>query len=151
MVICKDMDFQATLRTDAEAAVARGGLAVMLVPAWDFDADRWLHARMAIMRGVEGGYAIVRAAANGLVTVSDAHGRVLASDTSGSSGYVSVIANVPARGEPTMYRRAGDSFAWAAGIAGVLLLLWSARRRVSTGSLGALSLASLALDGNSSP
>ena len=77
VAICKDLDFQTTLRADAVAATPAGSLGLMLVPAWDFGADGWLHARMAILRGVEGGYAMVRAAANGILTVSDARGRVL--------------------------------------------------------------------------
>jgi hypothetical protein len=54
------MDFQSTLLSDAFAGAFRGSLTLMLVPAWDFNADGWLHARMAVLRGVEGGYAIVR-------------------------------------------------------------------------------------------
>lgn len=58
VTICKDLDFQGTLRGDAVAGACHGGLGLMLVPAWDFDADAWMHARMAILRGVEGGYAV---------------------------------------------------------------------------------------------
>lgn len=122
VAICKDLDFQGTLRGDAAAA---RGLSVMFVPAWDFDTDRWLHARMAILRGVEGGYSLVRAAANGLVSISDARGRVLAMQASGAHGYVSVIAEVPRGSGPTLYVRIGDGFAWCAGLAGLVLVVWS--------------------------
>ena len=44
---------------------ARDGANLLLVPAWDFDLDRWLHARMAVLRGVENGFAVARAGATG--------------------------------------------------------------------------------------
>jgi apolipoprotein N-acyltransferase len=94
---------------------------MMLVPAWDFHADDWLHARMALMRSVEGGYAMVRAAAGGLVTVSDARGRVIARDGSERDAYASVIADVPMGTGRTPYLRIGDAFAWLAGAAGLLV------------------------------
>jgi apolipoprotein N-acyltransferase len=125
VAICKDMDFQGTLRGDANA----GSLGLMLVPAWDFHADGWLHARMAIMRGVEGGYAIVRAASNGVLTVSDARGRVLAMRPNGATSYASVVADVPMGTGSTLYLWIGDAFAWAAGAMGIALVVSSARRR----------------------
>ena len=128
VAICKDMDFQRTLRGDA-AAAGRGALGLMLVPAWDFGADGWLHARMAIMRGVEGGYAIVRAASNGELTVSDARGRVRATGVSGEDAYASIVADVPVGPGRTPYLRIGDAFGLLAGAAGLLALAWSASRR----------------------
>src|SRR4029077_12800792 len=43
--ICKDMDFPKLSR---EYAAEDANL--LLVPAWDFNLDRWLHARMAVLR-----------------------------------------------------------------------------------------------------
>jgi apolipoprotein N-acyltransferase len=127
VAICKDLDFQRTLRGDvASADATNGGVGVLLVPAWDFGSDGWLHARMAIMRGVEGGYAMVRAASNGLLTVSDAQGRVVARRESGADAYVSVIADVAMGHGTTPYVRLGDAFAWVMGVAGLVLVLWSA-------------------------
>lgn len=124
VAICKDMDFQRTLRGDAAA----GSLGLMFVPALDFDADRWLHARMAVMRGVEGGYAIARAAANGLVTVSDSRGRVLASRRTRANAYESVVVDVPRGPGGTMYLRIGDVFGWLAALLGLGLVAWSVLR-----------------------
>lgn len=129
VAICKDMDFQSTLRSDAAAGARAGSLGLMLVPAWDFNADGWMHARMAILRGVEGGYAIVRAAANGLVTVSDAQGRLLGAQPSGRKTYASVVVDVPLGPGATTYVRIGDVFAWIAGLIGLALLGWSTSRR----------------------
>ncbi len=130
VVVCKDMDFQSTLRGDARAGAGTGGIGLMFAPAWDFGADAWAHARMGILRGVEGGYGVVRSAKQGLVTISDAQGRILARATSGKRDYVSVIASVPEGAGGTPYLRIGDLFAWAcAGLAGFLVLAATVRRR----------------------
>ena len=55
-------------------AYSRLGVDAMLVPAYDFDRDAWSHASMAVLRGVEGGFSVVRAARDGLLTVSDRYG-----------------------------------------------------------------------------
>lgn len=55
MQICKDMDFP---RLSRRYGVK--GVGLLLVPAWDFTLDGWLHGRMAVMRGVESGFTIVR-------------------------------------------------------------------------------------------
>jgi apolipoprotein N-acyltransferase len=107
MEICKDMDFPRTILGDAKS-----GIRLMGVPAGDFGKDAWLHARMAIMRGVENGFAIVRAADEGLLTVSDAEGRLIAQKTAASSGMTVLIASLPLGPGPTLYTRIGDAFAW---------------------------------------
>src|SRR5204863_2848423 len=53
VAICKDMDFAEWLR-----AYAKGGARILFVPAWDFVRDGRLHDRMAVMRGVEGGFSL---------------------------------------------------------------------------------------------
>ncbi len=107
VAICKDMDFTATGR-----AYARAGIGLLLVPAWDFGADAWLHSRMAVLRGVEGGYALARSASDGLLTVSDPRGRIVAERASASGPEVLLAAAVPVGGGGTFYSRAGDWFAW---------------------------------------
>ena len=67
--ICKDMDFPGLSRQ-----YGAKGVGLLLVPAWDFTLDGWLHGRMAVMRGVESGFTIARAAKQGLLTVSDDRG-----------------------------------------------------------------------------
>ena len=107
MEICKDMDFPRTILADAQY-----GIRLMGVPAGDFGKDAWLHARMAIMRGVEDGFAIVRAANEGLLTASDAEGRVIAQKRSASSGMTVLIASLPLGPGSTLYGHIGDAFAW---------------------------------------
>ena len=107
VAICKDLDFVPLGREYAGA-----GIGLLLVPAWDFVNDGWLHSRMALMRGVEGGYAGDRSASNGLLTLSDARGRILAERSSGDSTEVLLAAMVPIGPGGTCYSRTGDWFAW---------------------------------------
>jgi apolipoprotein N-acyltransferase len=105
--ICKDMDFPKLSR---EYAVE--GANLLLVPAWDFDLDRWLHSRMAVLRAVENGFALGRSARNGLLTLSDNRGRILAEAATVPGRFVSITGEVNVSREETFYTRAGDWFAW---------------------------------------
>lgn len=112
MAICKDMDFPRMLRGDALAAGGQRGIRLMMVPASDFMKDDWIHARMAIMRGVENGFAMVRSAFNGLETISDAQGRVIASARIDHAGLIVTAATVEPGSGTTLYVIIGDAFAW---------------------------------------
>jgi apolipoprotein N-acyltransferase len=92
VAICHDMDFQ-RLGHDYGKADAK----IVFVPALDFVADNWLHARVAIMQGVENGYAVVRTAQWGLLTVSDSHGRIIAARKTSLTTPVGFVADVPVR------------------------------------------------------
>jgi len=109
VAICKDMDF-----TSMGRAYGSLGAGLLLVPAWDFNMDRTFHGHMEIMRGVESGFSIVRAAKNGYLTVSDDRGRVLAETRSDSAPFVTLLADVPVGHEHTVYQVLGDWFAWLA-------------------------------------
>jgi apolipoprotein N-acyltransferase len=91
---------------------AAEGANLMLVPAWDFNLDRWLHSRMAVLRAVENGFALARSARNGLLTLSDNRGRILAETATAPVRFVSVTGNVNVVREETFYTRTGDWFAW---------------------------------------
>jgi len=105
--ICKDMDFPKLSRE-----YAGEGANLLLVPAWDFHLDRWLHARMAVLRAVENGFALARSARNGLLTLSDNRGRVLTEAVTVPDRFVSVTGQVNVSRERTFYARTGDWFAW---------------------------------------
>jgi apolipoprotein N-acyltransferase len=105
--ICKDMDFPKLSRE-----YAADGANLLLVPAWDFNLDRWLHARMAVMRAVENGFALARCARNGLLTLSDNRGRIVAETATVSDRFVSITGKVNIAREKTLCGRAGDWFAW---------------------------------------
>jgi apolipoprotein N-acyltransferase len=125
--ICKDMDFPKLSR---EYAIQ--GANLMLVPAWDFNLDRWLHARMAVMRAVENGFALARSARNGLLTLSDNRGRVVAEAATVPDRFVSISGRVNLAREETVYARAGDWFAWICVAGFVSLLAFQFFRAVST-------------------
>jgi apolipoprotein N-acyltransferase len=107
VAICKDMDFTSLSRQYGEA-----GAALMLVPAWDFAVDRVWHGHMAMMRGVEDGFSIARAAKGGSLTVSDDRGRMLAETRSDSAPFATLVAKIPATHDATLYLLLGDWFAW---------------------------------------
>ncbi|HEX4955262.1 MAG TPA: nitrilase-related carbon-nitrogen hydrolase [Thermoanaerobaculia bacterium] len=125
--ICKDLDFPAWLRR-----YSRGGARLLLVPAWDFVRDRRLHARMAVMRGVEGGFAVVRSTQEGLATISDAFGRILAEAPSAPSPGAQVVAEVPLGPGSTLYARLGDWFGFLAVGTLVFVLGVALRSRPTT-------------------
>jgi apolipoprotein N-acyltransferase len=91
IAICKDLDFPGLIRD-----YGRQGVELLLVPAWDFVRDGRMHSRMAVVRGVENGFAIARAAAAGRLTASDRYG--------------------------TLFVRVGDLFAWLCAAGAIVLL-----------------------------
>ena len=121
VAICKDMHFASLGRGFGER-----GAGVMFVPAWDFDADDWMAANMTKLRGVENGYTIVRASRNGLLSISDSYGRMLAVERSKALPGTTLLAtvNVGAR-VPTIYTHIGDLLGWICVGVFAVLLPWS--------------------------
>jgi len=117
IAICKDMDFPEMLRGDSLV-----GPNLYAVPAWDFDRDAVWHAHLAIMRGVENGFAVARAANDGLLTISDAYGRVLGVKKTADGGMVSLRGDIARGPGQTLYGRIGDSLAYICLALSVLLL-----------------------------
>jgi len=109
LAICRDMDYP-----DPARVYGKDKVGLLLVPAWDQGAvDRWWHGHMALMRGVEYGYSIVRSAKVGFLTVSDDRGRVLAeASTMPTVPFTTLLATVPVRHDWTLYQTLGDWFAW---------------------------------------
>ena len=130
VAICKDMDFPATIRSDAQS-----GIQLMYVPAADFNVDGWTHGRMAILRGIENGFAIARAARNGMLTLTDAQGRIVASSASGTGDITSLVGDVPLGPGNTIYHRIGDTFAWACLALASALLTWMVCARARSSAI----------------
>jgi apolipoprotein N-acyltransferase len=117
LAICKDMHFAAEGR-----AYAGLDIVAMLVPAWDFGEDGEYAARQSAVRGVEGGFAMLRAAREGLLTVTDAYGRIVAETPSATWPGAALLARMPAMARiDTPYARAGDWFGWLCTTAALLL------------------------------
>jgi apolipoprotein N-acyltransferase len=124
VAICKDMDFTQLSRQYGEA-----GVGLMLVPAWDFYLDWIQHGHMAVMRGVESGFSVVRAAKGGSLFVSDDRGRILAETKSNAAPFSSLLVTAPQTHAKTLFLLLGDWFAWAALAILMLCLAQLARRR----------------------
>jgi apolipoprotein N-acyltransferase len=122
--ICKDLDFPELSRE-----YAGDGTSLLLVSAWDFNLDRWLHARMAVLRAVENGFALARSGRNGLLTLNDNRGRILAEAATVPGRFVSINGKVAPVSEKTFYTRTGDWFAWVCLATFVVLLVFIILRR----------------------
>jgi apolipoprotein N-acyltransferase len=130
LAICKDMHFAAFGR---EYGLRHA--AVMLVPAWDFAyLDGWLEARTTVLRGIENGYTIVRASREGLLTLSDPYGRILAEAPSSELPGRSLLTTVTVTGPvSTLYTRIGNLFGWLyVGAAALFLALGRSPQRKSS-------------------
>jgi len=125
--ICKDMDFQAMIRADEVATKP----ALLAVPAWDFIKDDWSHARVAILRSVENGVPMARTARDGLLTLNDRYGRIVAAVRT-RAGFRTLVGELPleGRGGNTLYDRIGDAFGWACIALALALLGWSFARKI---------------------
>ncbi|TWI61902.1 apolipoprotein N-acyltransferase [Pseudoduganella lurida] len=118
LAICKDLHFAAMGRAYGTRQVQ-----ALLVPAWDFDEDGLYAARLSALRGVESGFAMVRAARQGLLTVTDPYGRIVAETPSAGLPGTTLLARVPAQHVATLYARTGDLFGWLCTAAAALLLV----------------------------
>jgi apolipoprotein N-acyltransferase len=124
VAICKDMDFASPARLYGEA-----GAGLMLVPGWDFVVDGSWHGHIAVMRGVEDGFSIARAAKNGFLTVSDDRGRIVGEVSSSSAPFATLLVDVPAAHSWTVYQLLGDWFAWLAIALLVFVMMQMVRLR----------------------
>ena len=105
--ICYDMDFTRLIHQ-----AGRKKVDLMLVPAWDWEAIDPLHTHMAIFRGVENGFSVLRQTGEGLSVCSDPLGRIIAQMDYFTSPDNVMITQVPVQRVPTLYSLIGDSFAW---------------------------------------
>jgi hypothetical protein len=96
-----------------------------------FLVNGWMTSPVTALRGVEGGYAVARPARNGLMSVSDRYGRILAEGTSGSQ-IATLMTRLPAAGrrEPTIFVAFNWAFSWL-GVLGAAAVVWSLRWRRS--------------------
>jgi apolipoprotein N-acyltransferase len=105
--ICFDLDFPAFIRQ-----AARAGTDIMLVPGYDSERIRPFHTEPALIRGVEGGYSVIRQVNEGTSMAADFRATVLARQDFFMTRDRLMLADVPVRGSRTLYARLGDWFAW---------------------------------------
>jgi apolipoprotein N-acyltransferase len=118
VAICKDMDYSGFIRR-----YDKNNNLVMYVPAWDFIQDGWLHSRMAILRGGENGYAIVRTARQGQLTISDHKGKVLYEASCTNNKAAALIGKFPLVSTKTIYSQFGDWFGYFIAITAAIFIL----------------------------
>ena len=107
LAICKDLDFAQYMHTYGSQQVS-----LLFAPAWDFHKDGWWHSRIAMTRGIENGYSLVRNARQGRLTISDEKGRVLAEANSEKGEAAELTGRIQPAASPTIYSRWGDWFGW---------------------------------------
>jgi apolipoprotein N-acyltransferase len=108
VVICRDLFFPSLARRYGQL-----GVQVVVSPAWDFYHDAKVSSAVAAIRGVESGFAVVRTAREGLLSVTDHLGRVVAQTRSSEANGVGLLARLPIKTEaPTVFARWGDWFSW---------------------------------------
>jgi len=107
VAICKDMDFSKPALSYGQKHVE-----LLLVPASDFNVDGWLHAKVAVMRGIENGFAVARSAAYGLLTISDQQGRIIAMTSDVNKAETTLLGTVTLYPSKTFYSLWGDWFGW---------------------------------------
>jgi apolipoprotein N-acyltransferase len=115
-VICFDADFPALVR---QAGQARAD--ILLAPSNDWQPVHIMHARVAELRAIENGVALVRPTGNGITVAVDRLGQPLATADYYATDKLTMAAEVPTQGSATLYARIGDSFAYLC-IAGLAAL-----------------------------
>ncbi len=105
--ICFDLDFPGFLRQ-----AAKSGTDILLVPGYDSERIRPFHTEPALIRGIEGGYSVVRQVNQGTSMAADSRGTVLARQDYFTTPDRLMISDVPIRGTRTVYSYLGDWFAW---------------------------------------
>ncbi len=103
VAICKDLDFPDYIRK-----YGKNHISFLLVPAWDFGDDAWLHSRMAIMRSIENGFSLVRAARYGRITISDPEGRIKGEVSCTDGAGYNLVSYIPVVPLNTFYTRFGN-------------------------------------------
>ncbi|MEM7371893.1 MAG: nitrilase-related carbon-nitrogen hydrolase [Bacteroidota bacterium] len=109
--ICYDADFPAMMRQLSELDSE-----LLVLPSGDWDAIDPIHGRMALIRGIENGCAVLRPVNQARTLASDAYGRVLALDDFFADEDHLLIVDLPIQSVSTLYGRFGDWFVWVCGM-----------------------------------
>jgi len=125
IAICADLG-----RPSFGREYGNAGAGLVLAPALDFTTDAWSQSRVQLLRGVESGFSLARAAYQGYLTLSDPAGRVTAQiDSAQHTPVTSVSGTLPVGQGRTGYARWGDWFAWLSLAVTVAALAASVLRR----------------------
>ena len=103
--ICYDFDFPTLGRE-----LAKNGTDIAVVPSSDWKGIDRVHAKMATVRAIEGGYALLRPARGATTIATDAYGNIRASMSYFEENDRIMMASLPTKRVFTLYSRVGDIF-----------------------------------------
>lgn len=109
--ICYDFDFPPLARE-----LSKQGIELAVVPSSDWRGIDPFHSQMAVVRGIEGGYAVLRPARAATSMASDAYGRVRAAMNYFEENDKIMMASIPVKQVGTLYSKVGDIFVLFLGI-----------------------------------
>ncbi len=118
VLICQDLDFPDTARE-----LAAHDVRVVMAPASDWAGSELIHQRMAVVRGVESGFSLARAARGGMVSANDSRGRQIAARATVHGEDALATAYLPLGAGRTLYSRSGDWFGQLCVMFTILLML----------------------------
>ena len=118
VLISQDLDFPATARE-----LAAHDVRIVLAPASDWTGSELIHQQMAVVRGVEFGFSLARAARGGILSASCSRGKEIAARSPIHTEDTTLTADIPLGTGSTLYSRTGDWFGHLCQIFAILLLL----------------------------
>ena len=118
VLISQDLDFPATARE-----LAAHDVRIVLAPASDWTGSELIHQQMAVVRGVEFGFSLARAARGGILSASCSRGKEIATRSPIHTEDTTLTADIPLGTGSTLYSRTGDWFGHLCQIFAILLLL----------------------------
>lgn len=120
-VICYDMDSPEFLRQ-----LGRQQVDIVFAGSGDWRAIAPWHSYVAIVRGIENGFAVVRPVRGGLMVMADQYGRIIDQRDYFSSSDRVLRGAVPAQHQATLYPLIGDVVVLVAVMSGAALVFASA-------------------------
>jgi apolipoprotein N-acyltransferase len=118
VLISQDLDFPDTARELAAHEVR-----VVVAPASDWRGSEVIHQRMAVVRGVESGFSLARAARGGILSANDSRGRLIAMRAPVHGADTMATADLPIGTGRTLYSRTDDWFGRLCVMFTILLML----------------------------
>jgi apolipoprotein N-acyltransferase len=129
VLICSDAFFPDLVRRQ----VGRNGVAILLIPAWDFEGVKYFWSYGTAFRAIENGFSIFRPARESVSIAVDYQGRPLVLSDYFLTDQSIVYADLSTEGRETVYSLLGDWFAWMSIAGLVSLVVMAIARQESEG------------------
>lgn len=120
--ICFDMDFPHVIRPSASQAD------LILAPSNDWHEVAEIHSRMARLRSIENGCFMVRPTKDGISSVTNACGQLIASQKTNRTEQSILRASITPHRKSTFYSLIGDLFSWVCIFSWILLIVVRVRK-----------------------